>query len=184
VVFVTDAIKATNKTRDAFKQVRLAVGPNRVTLTDWAGNVIDGTLVDGVFPDYERVIPRGEPQHGAATVAREPFLRAVAAVTAFAKAAEAKWPIAPVLRFAFAGDKLVISSAIEGGSASVTVDVAGTTMGEPREIGFYGPQVLDILNSLRDGHVRLDLYDTGGPNNFVGDRADACALHVIMPVRL
>src|ERR1700674_1590897 len=26
--FVMDALKATNKTRDAFKQVRLAVGPN------------------------------------------------------------------------------------------------------------------------------------------------------------
>ena len=188
--FVTDAIKATNKTRDAFKQVRLAIGPSRISLTDWDGNVIDGALVDGTFPDYERVIPRGEPQHGTATLAREPFIRAVAAVTAFAKASGVKWQVAPILRFAFAGGKLTVSGAIVGcgagrrGSASVDLDVTETTMTEPREIGFYGPQILDILNSLQGGHVRFDFFDVGGPNNFVGDRADSHALHVIMPVRI
>jgi DNA polymerase-3 subunit beta len=64
--FVIDAIKATNKTRDARKRVRLAAGPDSATLTDWEGSVIKGALVDGTFPDYERVIPRGEPKHGAA----------------------------------------------------------------------------------------------------------------------
>jgi DNA polymerase-3 subunit beta len=188
--FVADAIKATNKTRDAFKRVRLAVGPNSATLTDWAGNVIEGALIDGTFPDYERVIPRGEPKHGAATLAREPLTQAVAAVTAFAKASGVKWRAAPILRFAFAGEKLTVSVAIEGcgsachGTASVAVEVVETTMPEHREIGFYGPQVLDILNSLRGGHVRFDLFDIGGPNNFVGDREDNQALHVLMPVRL
>jgi DNA polymerase-3 subunit beta len=188
--FVADAIKSTNKPRDAYKQVRLAIGPNRATLTDWAGNVVEDALVDGTFPDYERVIPRGEPKHGAATVPREPFLHAVAAVTAFAKVSGVKWRSTPTLRFAFAGDKLTVSAAIEGcgsackGSASVAVDVADTTMREPTDIGFLGPQVLDILNSLRGGHVRFDFFDVGGPNSFVGDRVDARALHVLMPVRL
>jgi DNA polymerase III subunit beta len=188
--FVIDAIKATNKTQNAFKHVRLAVGPTRANLTDWDGNAIDGTLIDGTFPDYERVIPRGEPQHGTATLAREPFIHAVAAVTAFAKASGVKRHVTPILRFAFAGDKLTISGVIEGcgsacrGSASVAVDVAETTMREPREIRFHGPQILDILNALRGGEVRFDFFDVGGPNNFVGDRADSHALHVIMPVRV
>jgi DNA polymerase III subunit beta len=188
--FIVDAIKATSKTGDAFKHVRLAIWPNRATLTDWAGNAIDGALVDGTFPDYERVIPRGEPQHGAATLAREPFIQAVAAVTAFAKAFGTKWHVTPILRFAFAGGKLTVSAAIGGcglacgGSASVAVDVAATTITEPREIGFHGPQILDILRSLRGGAVRFDFFDVGGPNSFVGDRADSHALHVIMPVRV
>jgi DNA polymerase-3 subunit beta len=188
--FVTDAIKSTNKARDAFKPVRLAIGPSSVSLTDWDGNVIDGALVDGTFPDYERVIPRGEPQHGTATLAREPFIRAVAAVTAFGEVSETKWQVAPALRFTFAGDKLTVSGTIEGcgsvcrGSASVAVDVAATTMTAPRELGFRGPQILDILKSLRGKEVRFDLFDVGGPNNFVGDRADGHALHVIMPVRV
>src|SRR5438477_4414956 len=33
--FVTDAIKATNKRRDAFRPVRLAIDPNHARLTDW-----------------------------------------------------------------------------------------------------------------------------------------------------
>jgi DNA polymerase III subunit beta len=188
--FVTDVIKATNKTRDAFKQVRLAIGASRGKLTDWAGNVIDGALVDGTFPDYERVIPRGEPQHGAATLAREPFMQAVAAATAFAKASGTKWPVSPTLRFAFTIDKLTVSAAMERscsgcrGSASMVVDLAASTIREPRDIGFYGPQVLDILRSLQGQHVRFDLFDVGGPNNFAGDHTDGNALHVIMPVRV
>ena len=163
--FVVDAIKATNKARDAFKRVHLAIGASRVRLTDWDGNVIDGELVDGTFPDYERVIPRGEPQHGTVTLAREPFMQAVAAATAFAKASGAKWPVSPALRFAFTTDKLTVSAAMEGngvacrGSACVAVDVAGSTMTEPRDVGFYGPQVLDILDSLRGQHVRFDFFD-------------------------
>jgi DNA polymerase-3 subunit beta len=186
--FVTEAIKATNKTRDAFKHLHLAIGATRVTLTDWNGNAIDGELVDGTFPNYEGVIPRGEPQHGTATLAREPFMQAVAAATAFAKASGAKWSVSPILRFAFTTDKLTVSAALEGnssacrGSASVAFDVGASTMTEARDIGFYGPQVLDILGSLQGQHVRFDFFDVGGPNNFAGDCADGSALHVIMPV--
>src|SRR2546423_1181904 len=54
--FTADAMKATRKTRDAFRHVRLAIGLSHASLTDWNGNVIDGVLVDGTFPDYERVI--------------------------------------------------------------------------------------------------------------------------------
>ena len=116
--FVADAIKATNKRRDAFRPVRLAIDPNHARLTDWDGNLIEGTLIDGTFPDYERVIPRGEPQHGTITIAREPFMRAVAGLTEFAKASGTKWPVSPTLRFAFAGDKLTVSAAFEAcGSA-------------------------------------------------------------------
>lgn len=188
--FVADAIKATNKSRHAFRQVRLAIGASRVRLTDWDGNAIDGELVDGTFPDYERVIPRGEPQHGTVTLAREPFMQAVAAATAFAKASGAKWPVSPALRFAFTAAKLTVSAALEGngsacrGSASVEIDLGASTRTEPREIGLCGPQVLDILSSLQGQHVRFDFFDVSGPNNFVGDHADGNALHVIMPVRV
>jgi DNA polymerase-3 subunit beta len=185
--FVADAIKATNKRRDAFRQVHLAIGPNHVRLTDCEGNVIDGELIDGTFPDYARVVPCGEPQHGTVTLAREPFMRAVGAATAFTEASEAK---RPALRFAFAGDKLNISAAIEGtvsdyrGSASVSVDIAATTVTNAPVVGFFGPYILDILRSLKGRHVRFDFFDVGGPNNFAGDEADNGALHVIMPVRV
>ena len=185
--FVTDAIRATNKPRDAHKQVCLALGPNDSFLTPWDGWVIEGALVHGTFPDYERVIPLGEPQHGRATLSREPFMQAVAAATAFAEGAAIK---DPALRFAFAGGSLTVSTVIEGcgsdcrGSASAVVGLSATTMPAPRDIGFRGAQVLDILRSLRGQHVRFDFFDMDGPNNFAGDPADGGALHVIMPVRV
>ena len=185
--FVADAIKATKRGRDARKRIRLGVGQEHVWLTDWDRNMISGKLVDGTFPDYERVIPRGDPKHGWATLAREPFLQAVAAVTSFAEASESK---RPAVRFAFAGDKLTLSTSIEdrgggySGSAAVTVNIAAAVMPEPRDVGFYGPFVLDILRSLKGRLVRFDFFAVGGPNNFSGDHADGNALHTIMPVRI
>src|SRR5215831_72259 len=132
--FVIEAFKGTSKRRDAFRHVRLAIGADYARLTYWDGSAIDGPLVDGTFPDYERVVPRGEPQHGTATIGREPLMRAVAGLTEFAKASERKWPASPVLRFAFAAEKLTVSAVMEDsgsacrGSASVDLDVAATTM--------------------------------------------------------
>jgi hypothetical protein len=119
-------------------------------LTDWDGNRIEGSLVDGTFPDYQRVIPRGEPPNGTVTLAREPFLKAVAAATAFAELSEGR----AALRFSFAPDKLTVSAAVEEhgagcrGSAALTVDITGSTMTEPRDVGFSGPYALDIIKSL------------------------------------
>jgi DNA polymerase-3 subunit beta len=144
-------------------------------------------LIDGTFPDYARVVPCGEPQHGTATIAREPFLRTVAATTAFALAARDN---RAALRFSLATDKLTVSAAVEEhglgyhGSAAMTVDIAATTMRESRDVGFSGPYMLDILKSLVGRQIRFDFFDVGGPNNFAGDEADKGALHVIMPVRV
>src|SRR5215470_9832268 len=153
--FVIEATKGTSKRRDAFKAVRLAIGADYARLTYWDGSASDGLLVDGTFPDYERVIPRGEPQHGSATIARDPFMRAVAGLTEFAKASGRKWPASSILRFAFAADKLTVSAAMElpdgacRGSASVDLSVAASAMNGPGDVGFYGPHILDILNSLQ-----------------------------------
>jgi DNA polymerase-3 subunit beta len=168
--------------------VRLAIGADYARLSYWDGSASDGPLVDGTFPEYERVIPRGEPQHGTATIAREPFMRAVAGLTEFAKASGREWPASPILRFAFAADKLTLSAVMEDcgaacrGSASVDLDVAASTMNGPGIVGFYGPHILDILNSLQGQQVRFEFFDTGGPNRFLGDNSDGSALHVIMPV--
>jgi DNA polymerase-3 subunit beta len=90
--FAAGAIKATNKRSDAFRHVRLAIGPNYARLTDWQGNVTDAELIDGTFPDYARVVPCGDPPHGVVMLAREPLKRAVSGLTDFAKAAGARWP--------------------------------------------------------------------------------------------
>jgi DNA polymerase III sliding clamp (beta) subunit (PCNA family) len=66
----------------------------------------------------------------------------------------------------------------------MTVDVTATTLREPRDVGFSGPYVLDILKSLAGRQVHFEFFDVGGPNNFAGDEADGSALHVIMPMRV
>ena len=69
--FVTEVIRGTSKHQDAFKPVHLSIQVDHAQLTYWDGTAIDGPFVDGTFPDYELVIPRGEPQHSTATFARD-----------------------------------------------------------------------------------------------------------------
>jgi DNA polymerase III sliding clamp (beta) subunit (PCNA family) len=66
----------------------------------------------------------------------------------------------------------------------MTIDVAAATMRKPRDVGFSGPYILDILKSLAGGQVGFNFFDVGGPNSFAGDQADSSALHVIMPMRV
>jgi hypothetical protein len=64
----------------------------------------------------------------------------------------------------------------DAGSASVSVDVAASTMTEPRNIGFYGPQVLTFSARYK--------ASMSGSTSFAGDHADGNALHVVVPVRV
>jgi DNA polymerase-3 subunit beta len=171
----------------------VATDGHRLAAAD-EGNAISGQLIDGTFPDYARVVPCGEPQYGSAIIAREPFLRAVSAVTEFGTVRNGlrygRGKNGCALRFAFAGDRVTISTAFEdttadcGGSASATVKQESTSIVKPREVGFCGPFIVDILHSLQGQHIRFDFFDIGGPNSFCGDSADGSAMHVIMPVRL
>src|SRR5262249_44430166 len=111
--FVVEATRGTSKRGDAFKAVRLAIGADYARLAYWDGSATGGPLVDRRSPEYEGLIRRGEPQQGTATIAGEPFMRAVAGLTDFAKASGRKWPASPILRFAFAADKLTLSAVME-----------------------------------------------------------------------
>jgi hypothetical protein len=112
-------------------------------------------------------MPRGNAVF-TATIAREPLMRAVAGLTEFAKASGRRWPASPILRFAFAADKLTLSAVMEDsgaacrGSASADLSIAASTMTEPGSIGFYGPHMLDILNSLQGQHVRFEFLTQAG----------------------
>ncbi|MBM3564658.1 MAG: DNA polymerase III subunit beta [Alphaproteobacteria bacterium] len=131
-------------------------------------------LIDGTFPDYERVIPTGNDKE--LEVARLAFTEAVDRVSAISseKSRAVKLKL---------GKNMVELSATsaENGSASEEIEVA--YKGPSIEIGFNARYLLDITQQMTGETVRLTMADAASPT-VLRDAGDASGLYVLMPMRV
>ena len=131
-------------------------------------------LIDGTFPDYARVIPKGNDK--TLNVRNAEFASAVDRVSTIAseRGRAVKLSIAP--------ERLVLSvSNPEGGSATEEISVDYDA--EPLEIGFNARYLLDISSQLESETAHFLLADPGSPT-MVRDAGDDSALYVLMPMRV
>ncbi len=136
--------------------------------------VITSKLIDGTFPDYERVIPQGNDRLLDANARL--FAAAVDRVATISseKSRGVKLALSE-------GLLMVSASAPEAGSASEELEVSYD--GASMEIGFNARYLLDILMQIEGEGVRFHLADSAAPA-IVQDVADASALYVLMPMRV
>ncbi len=131
-------------------------------------------LVDGAYPDYERVIPRD----GNRTLAgdREAFRQA------FSRTAILSNEKYRGVRLEMQSDSLkVAANNPDQESAEEEVPVAYDA--EPLEVGFNVGYLLDVLNALSGTQVRFSLSDANS-SVLLADPENTSALYVIMPMRL
>jgi len=137
------------------------------------GIVLASRLIDGTYPDYEKVIP----------VANDKTVEADSAV--LSGVIERVSVVSEKSR----GIKLSLSSNLvrvsattaDEGSAEDEMDAAYT--GEDLEIGFNFRYLLDILSQVKSGTVRLLINDSTSPV-ILKDAGDDNALYVLMPMRV
>ncbi|MGE0723169.1 MAG: DNA polymerase III subunit beta [Alphaproteobacteria bacterium] len=136
--------------------------------------VLTSKLIDGSFPEYERVIPTQNDK--IMEVTRQPFFEAVDRVSTIAsdKTRAVKLHVDP--------KGLVLSATSpETGTAQEELEVGyGAT---PLEIGFNARYLLDILQQIEGEDARFAMADAGSPT-LVQDRDDPSALYVLMPMRV
>jgi DNA polymerase III subunit beta len=145
-------------------KVRFEIGT--VTLTS--------KLIDGTFPDYGRVIPKGNDKE--LHVSNAAFKSAVDRVSTIASER------GRAVKLNLDADKLILSvNNPEGGSATEEIDVGYSAAA--MEIGFNARYLLDIAGQLESDEVVFKLADSGSPT-VVRDSADATALYVLMPMRV
>jgi DNA polymerase-3 subunit beta len=147
-------------------RIQFRVGP--VTLTS--------KLIDGTFPEYERVIPRDNDK--VLKVAKGDFSDAVARVAAISS--ERSRPV----KLSLSRDLLVLSAiSPEQGSASEELDEDRVKYDAgPLEIGFQARYLNDITDQI-EGEVEFRFADGTAPT-VVQDAADASTLYVLMPIRV
>ena len=160
--------EVTGDVEIALSDTRIQFHVGTVTLTS--------KLIDGTFPEYERVIPRDNDK--ILRVGRQDFAEAVARVAAISS--ERSRPV----KMSLARDLLVLSaSSPEQGTASEELDGDRVKYeAGPLEIGFQARYLNDITDQI--SNIVEFRFSDGAAPTVVLDSADASALYVLMPMRV
>ncbi|MDD3030461.1 MAG: DNA polymerase III subunit beta [Alphaproteobacteria bacterium] len=138
------------------------------------GVVITSKLIDGTFPDYERVIPAGNDK----------MLEVDAKVLAAAvdRVATISTEKSRAIKMGLSDETIVLSaSSSEAGSAQEEIEARFD--GAAIEIGFNAQYLLDILQRIGSVSARFMLADSTAPA-LIQDVSDGSALYVLMPMRV
>jgi DNA polymerase-3 subunit beta len=136
--------------------------------------VLVSKLIDGNFPDYERVIPAGNDK--ILEIDCKLFAQAVDRVSVISNEKTR------AIKLAVDAGKLTLSAtSSEHGNA--TEEVEATYSATPIEIGFNSRYLLEMLSNI-EGDTTQFLLNDGASPAVVRDTADVGALYVIMPMRV
>ena len=156
-------------------EVEVALSDTRIQFK--AGAItLTSKLIDGTFPEYERVIPKDNDK--VLKVGKKDFSDAVARVAAISS--ERSRPV----KMALAQDLLTLSAASpEQGTASEELDGGRVNYtSAPLEIGFQARYLNDITDQIAE-KVEFHFSDGSAPT-VVRDGGDSSALYVLMPMRV
>jgi DNA polymerase III subunit beta len=157
----------------ASEEVRLALTENQFVV-EMANFVMTARLIEGQFPNYEAVIPKGHPARlGAVRGALVSALRRVS-VMADDRNRPVKFALAP-------GTLRLTASSQELGEAEEVLEVEYT--GAEITVAFNSRYVLDALSPLDKDDVVFELKDALSPGVVRGG-SDETYRCVIMPMRI
>lgn len=139
------------------------------------GVVLLSKLIEGTFPDYDRVTPKNNDKE--MVVDRASFALAVDRVSTIASERGGK-----AVKLAVKDGQLELSvSNPDHGTATEELAVAFEP--ESFEIGFNARYLLDIVGQIRSDNAVFLFNDSGSPT-LVREDGDAKALYVLMPMRV
>ena len=136
--------------------------------------VLTSKLIDGTFPDYNRVIPTGNDK--LLTIDPKSFMQGVDRVATIASEKTR------AVKMALDRDKITLSvTSPENGTAAE--EVPGDYSASGFEIGFNARYLLDILAQIEGDTVEVHLADAAAPT-LIRENDKAEALYVLMPMRV
>jgi len=154
--------------------------PVEVSLSDskirfaFGATVLTSKLIEGTFPDYERVIPAGNDK--VMTVDRKQFTAAVDRVSTISTEKSR------AVKLALSDNEITLSATSpDAGHASEQLEIDYN--GDHLEIGFNSKYLMDIAERIDGGTAQFSFADPASPT-IVRDTENASALYVLMPMRV
>lgn len=158
---------------DVQTPVTLVIGENHLRATVGA-YTFTSKLIEGKFPDYNRVIPRGGDKVVLADRLTLKNTLQRAGILSHENIRGVRLNLAPDELQVFANNPDQ-----EQAEDALPVEYQG----EPLQIGFNVGYLVDVLNALDDDQVKLTLAN---PNSsaLIESQSDTSCLYVVMPMRL
>lgn len=136
--------------------------------------VLTSKLIDGTFPDYERVIPRGNDKF--MRIERGPFAQAVDRVATISQEKSRS------IKLSMSDATLTLAvNNPESGTASE--ELAAEYSSEDLSIGFNARYLLDVASQIEGDEAVFEFADPSSPTR-VTDSGDPNAEYVLMPLRV
>ncbi len=155
------------------EEVDLVIGSNHIRATT-SEFTFTSKLVDGKFPDYDRVLPKGSTK--AVFGSREDLRHA------FSRAAILSNEKYRGVRLMLSDNNVqILANNPEQEEAEETVSV--DYQGESLEIGFNVSYLLDVLGVLRGDKIKISLADANS-SALLEESEESDSMYVVMPMRL
>lgn len=169
--------KAINEIRklidEAGDAIEIALSENKIRFS-FDHVTMTSKLIDGTFPDYERVIPKNNDK--VLEVDPALFARAVDRVSTISS--EKSRAVKLVL-----GGKTMTLSANSPDSGSASEEIEIRFNADPMEIGFNSAYLMDVARQIEGEGCRMSLSDPASPT-IIQDVSDTSSLYVLMPMRV
>lgn len=141
------------------------------------GFTLTSKLIDGTFPDYQRVIPTGNDK--ALSVSCAEFKDAVDRVSTIASERSR------AIKMSIDAERVTLN-VVNPEQGSATEEIIADYKSEAFEIGFNAKYLMDIAQELDGSEAHFLFADAGSPTivRDAGEGADTATLYVIMPMRV
>jgi len=155
------------------EDVVINVDPNKIIFY-FDKTVLVSKLIDGNFPDYQRVIPKNN--NNIVIAERQKFCEAVDRVSTITSEKS------KAIKFKLLKNLINMNSSDpEAGTASE--DIIVQYEGQEIEIGFNSKYILEIINQLQDGKLILEFNDSNSPL-IIKESSNNDLIYVLMPMRV
>lgn len=158
---------------EAADTIRMELSENKVRFS-FDTIILTSKLIDGTFPDYQKVIPEGNDK----IVELDPKLFSGAIDRVSTISAEKTRAIKLTIN-----GKTMTLAAQSPDAGSATEDIEVSNEDAMLEIGFNSKYLLDITHQMDDGGCRMTLADSGSPT-IIESTNDTSSLYVLMPLRV
>ena len=137
--------------------------------------IIVSKLIDGKFPDYEKVIPKDTKN--SFSIDRKSFLESINRISTISS------DKSKAIKLNLNKNKLTISAnnLEEGGSGIEEIEI--NYNGPSLDIGFNGNYLKEIINQLNNKEIIILFSDSTAPT-IIKDESKSDTLYVLMPMRV
>ena len=154
-------------------EIEVALSASKIRFTA-GGLTLTSKLIDGTFPDYERVIPRHNDK--VLEIDARTFASAVDRVSTISMEK------GRAVKLHMSAGKLMLS-VNNPDSGSAEEELLCSYDADAIEIGFNARYLLDVAGQVKSEAIVFNLADAGSPT-IVRDPGDEQALYVLMPMRV